>query len=64
MKEKATLIGGPNDGQSWEVDGSPQEIEILYRVMERSGAMKIMARAKYALRENKTPLEYEFSGSH
>jgi hypothetical protein len=59
-KLKAILVGGPNDGQTWEIDEAKSEIEIAYRKQERHGQMKVTGVVRYKLKSNGPPLQYEF----
>ncbi len=63
-KLKAILIGGPNDGQTRELDEAKPEIEIAYRKQEHplKLTMKLTGVVKYKLKSNGTPLQYEFVG--
>jgi len=59
-KLKAILIGGPQNGQSVELDEETPEITILSRVLERNGQWRVVHTARYKLAAKETPLRYEF----
>jgi hypothetical protein len=61
-KLKAILVGGPNDGQTWEFDDANSEIEIAHRSLERNGEWTVRGVVKYKLKSNGSPLQYEFVG--
>jgi hypothetical protein len=62
MEKKLTakLIGGPNDGQIWNLSKPLEEIKIAHRIMERDGKMRVTATVTYKLKSNGPPLEYHF----
>lgn len=64
-KLKAILVGGPNDGQTRELDEAKSEIEIAYRMQEHplKLTMKVTGVVKYKLKSNGPPLRYEFVDS-
>ena len=59
-KLKAVLVGGPQNGQTLELDEANPEITILARVMERTGQWRVVFTSKYKLVSNESPLRYEF----
>ena len=59
-KLKAIFIGGPNDGQTWELDEANQEVAITHSVLEKTGKWREIYVAKYRLKSNESPLRYEF----
>ena len=65
-KLKAILIGGPNNGQTRELDEVKPEIEIAYRIQEHplKLTMKVIGVVKYKLKSNGPPLQYEFVDSN
>ena len=65
-KLKAILIGGPNNGQTRELDEVKPEIEIAYRIQEHplKLTMKVTGVVKYKLKSNGPPLQYEFVDSN
>jgi len=56
---KAKFVGGPNDGNIWEVDQPYMELAVIHRVMERNGQWREVGTVKYRLK-SKEPLEYAF----
>jgi hypothetical protein len=62
MKQKFTaiLIGGPFDGQKWELDEANMEIKITQSVLQKNGEWTECGTAKYKLHSNGAPLKYEF----
>jgi hypothetical protein len=62
MKSKlnAILIGGPQNGQTLELDEETPEITILSRVLERNGQWRVMLTSRYKLSAKESPLRYEF----
>ena len=66
MKEKlkAILIGGPNNGKTQELDEVKPEIKIACRMQGHNGQMRVTGIAKYKLKSNGPPLQYEFVGSN
>ena len=65
-KLKAMLVGGPNDGQTWELDEAKSEIEIAHRMQEHplKPTMKVTGVVKYKLKSSGPPLQYEFVDSN
>ena len=62
MKIKAKLVGGPNDGQTKELDEAHHQIQIAYRVLEREGKWRTSSTATYRLNAESLgsePLIYE-----
>jgi len=59
-KIKAILVGGPQNGQTIELDGETPEITILARVLERNGQWRVVFTSKYKLTGNESPLRYEY----
>jgi len=59
-KLKAMLVGGPQNGQTLELDEETPEITILSRVLERTGQWRIVFTSKYKLVSKESPLRYEF----
>jgi hypothetical protein len=64
MKSKLTakLVGGPNDGQVWQIDEACSRIEIDFVAQQRNGNWKKTSTAKYKLKSSGTPREFEFLG--
>ncbi len=63
--KKAIMIGGPNDGQIWELDKAYPEIEIAHRVMERNGEWRVLSKVRYKFKyHGGARLEYEYSDSN
>lgn len=62
MKKKleAILVGGPHDGQTYELDGPNQEVAVVSRVLERNGEWREVFTARYKLKSSGPPLRYEF----
>jgi hypothetical protein len=58
-KLKAILVGGPQDGQTIELDEETPEISILSRVLERNGQWRVVFTSKYKLTAKGSPLRYE-----
>jgi hypothetical protein len=65
-KLKVILVGGPNDGQTWELDEAKSEIEIAFRMQEHplKPTMKVTGVVKYKLKSNGPPPQYEFVDSN
>lgn len=65
-KLKAILVGGPHDGQTWELDEAKPEIEIAHRMQEHplKLLMKVKGVVKYKLKSDGSPLQYEFVDSN
>ena len=63
---EAKLIDGPHNGQIINVDGTPEQITIVSRIMERNSEFREVFRANYKLASNKTamPLRYQFEDSN
>jgi hypothetical protein len=61
-KYKAKLVGGPNDGQIWNIGKPLDEIAIVNRIMDRNGSMRVVGTILYKLKSKDEPLEYEFAG--
>ncbi len=59
-KLKAILVGGPQNGQTIELDEETAEISILSRVLERNGEWRVVFTSKYKLTAKESPLRYEF----
>lgn len=59
-KLKALLIGGPENGETVEVNEAQPELSFGYRVLERNGEWRFTATSTYKL-QSKEPLHYEFS---
>lgn len=59
-KAKALLAGGPQAGQTIELDEETPEITILSRVLERNGQWRVIHTARYKLAAKGPPLRYEF----
>lgn len=58
-KFMAKFIGGPNDGQTWQLEEIAEQITIGFRTTERNGRTRITATATYRLKSRR-PLEYKF----
>ena len=63
-KIEVLLVGGPKDGQTWEINEVKPEIEIAFRMQERDGQMKVKGVVKYKLKSDASPPEYEFVDSN
>jgi len=63
---EAKLIDGPHNGQIISVDGTPEKITIVSRIMERTSEFREVFRANYKLVSHKTamPLLYKFDNSN
>jgi hypothetical protein len=57
---KATLVGGPQNGQTVELAHAAPETTIQSRVLERNGEWRVIYTSKYKLNEQCSPLRYEF----
>jgi len=62
-KLKAMLVGGPQNGQTLELDAETPEITILSRVLERNGEWRVVFTSRYKLVSKGSPLRYEFEDS-
>jgi hypothetical protein len=63
-KLKAILIGGPSNGQTFELDEANPEISIASRVLERNGKWRVLFTSKYKLKSSGQTLKYEFDDSN
>jgi hypothetical protein len=61
-KLKVMLVGGPQNGQTMELDEETPEITILSRVLQRNGEWRVVFTSKYKLGSKGSPLRYEFEG--